>query len=87
MLVEKRVYSFSFLDKKLVFSYQYIAKNLKQKAQNHNSKLKTFLYGFDVGVGFIRPVFCGFDESNPYILLVTNYKLFITVFYTLYATR
>ncbi|GAH61156.1 unnamed protein product, partial [marine sediment metagenome] len=24
------------------FSYQYIAKNLKRKAKNYNSKLKTF---------------------------------------------
>ncbi|GAH70494.1 unnamed protein product, partial [marine sediment metagenome] len=56
----------------IVVSYYYTTKNLKRKAKNHNSKLKTFLHGFNVGVGFIRPglfgnFFSGFDESNPYL--------------------
>jgi len=29
-------------DEKIVFSYQYTAKNLKRKVKNHNSKLKIF---------------------------------------------
>ncbi|MBU2439596.1 hypothetical protein KKI11_01455, partial [bacterium] len=52
-------------------------KNSKLKAKNHNSKLKTFLYGINVGVGFIRP------ETGSMNRTPTIYHTLLIIYYFL----